>query len=61
MYFIAYHLGRRLCDGYGPTVEAIVNQFPGSFELESTRGDEQKWTDTSKLASTFVVYIRPRK
>lgn len=61
MYFIAYNQGRKLCDGYGPSVEAIVNQFPGTFELEGTLGDEQKWTDKSKLASTVVVYIRPRK
>lgn len=59
MYFIAYAVGRRLCDGYAPTVESALAQFPGTFESAGTLGDEEKWQDTSGVHNT-VVYIRPR-
>ncbi len=61
MYFVAYSQGRRIGDGYGPTVEVVLSQFPGEFELEGTLGDEQKWSGKSGAGSLNVVYIRPHR
>jgi hypothetical protein len=61
MYFIAYSQGRKVCDGYGPNAEAITRLFPGKLELESTSGEEEKWSDVTAHPLMTVVYIRPEK
>ena len=61
MYFIAYSQGRKVCDGYAPTAREAAALLPGRLELESTQGDEEKWSDTSAHPLMCVVYVRPEK
>lgn len=57
-HYTAYDQGYLLHEGHAPTVEGILSQFPGNYELDTELGDEQRFVDRDNPREP-VLYICP--
>lgn len=58
--YAAYAYGRLLMEGHAPSVESVLAQFPGTYELDTELGDEQRFISPGNPDKP-VLYIRPSR